>query len=61
MRVKIVYTILKESDGEQSAPLEDVLQWPDVETLEEVEEHARVYLEQKYGQGVVTTFRVEEQ
>lgn len=57
MRVKITY-MLTADRSEQN--LEDVLNWPDVESLEGISSHAEVYLDAKYGSGQYTVIAIEE-
>lgn len=56
MRIKITYTL----NSNPSQQLEDLLRWPDLTTLEEVQPHVSVYLDNLYGAGQYMLIGVEE-
>ena len=56
MRINITYT-LNTNPGQQ---LEDLLRWPDLTTLDEVQPHVLEYLDRQYGAGQYMLVGVEE-
>lgn len=58
MRVKITYRVPNES-GQLGEELEDVLQWPDVENEQEVQHHAAIHLDSKWGAGHYILLKTE--
>ncbi len=50
MKIRMNYTIQNEVTQKEDA-LSDVLNWPDLATLQEAEAHIKAYLDSKWGAG----------
>lgn len=55
MRINITYTLNTNPDQQ----LEDLLRWPDLTTLDEVQPHVSEYLDRQYGAGQYALISVE--
>ena len=55
MRINITYTLNSNPDQQ----LEDLLRWPDLSTLDEVQPYVSEYFDRQYGAGQYTLISVE--
>ena len=56
MKIQITYALNTNPDQQ----LEDLLRWPDLTTLDEVQPHVTAYLDRQYGAGQYMLVGVEE-
>jgi hypothetical protein len=59
MKVRILHTIPSD-EGQQSQPLEDLINWPDVEDSSMLPSLVDTYLVNKYGAGNYQLVHIEE-
>lgn len=59
MRIRMTYRI-PDAQGNLGAPLQDIINWPDVSDIQEVKPHVATYLDQKFGAGVYILDGIEE-
>lgn len=59
MHVKMIYKIQNEQTGQENE-LEDTLNWPDIEKLDDAKKHVIAHLDGKWGQGKYLLLKTEE-